>query len=220
MNCLFPTLLIALATTSAMTSVNAAVLNGSFEDLPGPLTQDGGTWDHFTSIPGWSAPSGQFLEIQSTGTLPFIGAHSGQNYAELDSDGNTTLFQDVTLAAGDHLLRFFYSPRVQTAGARLAGPSMTTNDLAYGIQGLFSGSITGAPTVAFPHSAWTEITQSFTVATAGTYRLSFAALGTGDTRGALIDSVEITPAAIPIPAAGALLLTALGTAAALRCRQS
>ena len=63
---------------------------------------------------------------------------------------------------------------------------------------------------------WTEIVARFTVGTDGLYALQFGATGTADTLGGLIDNVSIS--AVPLPAAGWMLLAGLGGIAMVRRR--
>ena len=74
------------------------------------------------------------------------------------------------------------------------------------------GMIDGALNSAFRWGQWMEVTSRFSVATAGTYSLSFFAQygsyyqGCGNC-GALIDNVSIS--AVPLPASALLLLAAV-----------
>lgn len=194
---------IALA-MSASTLSAATVVNGSFEDI-GNTTLNGSGWSFFNSIPGWTgAPTG---EVQSAPTIRQVDAQDGQYYVELDTNENSTIYQDISFGIGSYTLSFFYSPRVNDA-------SQGTNDMLYSVGNLLSGSVNDAPNLNFPYETWTEVvTDRFNVTTAGTYRLSFSGAGAenesnrcGDC-GALIDNVTI--AAVPLPAGALLLLTGL-----------
>ncbi len=204
---------LALSGTSAM---SATVANGSFEDI-GSLTLNSSGWSFFTSIPGWTgSPNG---EIQSAPTISAVNAQDGRYYAELDTNKNSTIYQDVMLDAGKYLLSFWYSPRVPASG----NPSASTNDMTFAVGSLLSGSVNGAPNAAFPHKVWTEVTSLFTVGTAGTYRLSFSGAGAQDESngcgdcGALIDNISIS--AVPLPASALFLLAGIGGLGALRARR-
>jgi hypothetical protein len=186
------------STASAATIVQ----NGGFE-----LGPDVSNWEIFSSIPGWTADPN--IEIQTADTLSQIDPNSGDRYAELDTNTNATIYQDILLDAGTYLLSFFYSPRVNDTSA-----DANTNDMSYSVAGL-SGSILGAPTLGeFNYGEWTEVTGYFTVEDDDTtVTLSFQASGETPTSGcgncgALLDDVSI--AAVPLPAGLLLMLSALG----------
>lgn len=213
----------ALAAAPTFATTNA-VANGSFEDL-GDFNLGSRNWGFFSEIPGWTgAPNG---EIQSARTIRQVDAQDGAYYVELDSNENTTIYQDVSLFAATYTLSFFYSPRVNDA-------RQGTNDMAFSVAGLLDEQLQGAPSEAFPYRSWTEVTRDFIVETAGTYRLSFSGAGAQNERngcgdcGALIDNVSLTAritdsapdlAPVPLPAAGWLMLAGIGGLGAARLRR-
>ena len=169
------------------------------------------SWAVFDSLPGWTAvPSGgPGIEVQTDETLGSIDAQNGEHYVELDSTANATIRQNVFLAAGTYVLSFWYSPRESDPD---------TNGMQYSIAGLI-GNLTGPgsdPVTAV--GQWTQIVAEFVVGTSGAYDLDFLATTRNDSLGALIDNVAI--AAVPVPAAGGLLLLGLGGLAALRRRKA
>lgn len=204
----FKTLALAACTALLTTSAGAAtILNGSFEDI-GSGTLNGNGWNHFSGIPGWTGDPN--IEIQSAQTLGSIDAQHGNYYAELDTNQDAGIYQDVALDAGSYSLSFWYSPRVN------ATPT-TTNDMTYSIMGAadtyIDTLISGAPSNMFPHGLWTNVVAEFTIDTAETITLAFAATGGSQFAGcgncgALIDNVSI--AAVPLPAGLLLMLTAIG----------
>jgi len=194
----------ALALTLLAGTAGAATIvqNGSFEDVTdGTVTHDGGSWKVYSAIPGWDATAGQGIEVQ---TNTIISAQDGDNYVELDSHpskgSNSAMAQSVWLDIGSYVLSFWYSPRTSDAG---------TNGIEYSVGSLLSGSVTGPGSDPMTSvGSWTEILAEFTVETADNYDLVFAATGTENKLGGFVDNVSIS--AVPVPAAGVLLLTALG----------
>lgn len=212
---------IALASVLALGAATAAsavtVVNGSFEDVTGSTKIAGsGSWSVYETIPGWETTAGEGIEVQ---TNTIIKAQDGNNYVELDShpnstlDGattNSTMIQDIVFAVGRYQLSFFYSPRTNDAG---------TNGINYSVGDFLIGSITGPgsdPVTVV--GEWTKVLAEFTVTTAGSYKLTFAADGTANKLGGFIDDVSIS--AVPLPAGGLLLLTALGALGVARRRKA
>ncbi len=215
---------LSVAVVSLLLSLPAGaatiVQNGSFEDLSGGVvTFDGGNWQVYSTIPGWKkvTDTGKGIEVQSNATLGSIDAHSGDKYVELDSHpgpgSNSTMQQDVTLSVGRYLLSFFYSPRTSSTGDNTINFAVTNDATS-----LVSGSVSG-PNATYKVGFWTQVDAFFNVTKAGTYALTFAAAGTENTLGGFIDDVSITPAPVPVPAAGLLLLGGLGGLAALKRRR-
>ena len=183
----------------------AIVTNGSFEDAPGfPFNSEG--WG-IGSLPGWTNTEGG-IEVQTQLTLN-LQPDDGLNYIELDGTRNYEISQLVSLLVGDYNLSFAYSPRQQDLG---------TNGIAFSVGSLLNSSVTG-PNVLNMTSVgeWTLFTYRFTVANAGSYTLAFSGLPVSDSFGGLLDNVAI--AAVPVPAAGLLLIGALGGLAVLRRRR-
>ncbi|MGB7260634.1 MAG: hypothetical protein WBC68_01085 [Albidovulum sp.] len=204
--------------TSAQASI---VQNGSFEtgvtgNIAGlnngamfsDLNTTGPSWDRWRHIDGWSTVVGAGIEIQSNRTLSTIDAHSGNHYVELDSNNNSHMAQDVFLSVGSYVLSFWYSPRTNDPA---------TNGIEYALGMLAGGKVKNGVPVGATVGNWVEITNTFMVHQAGTYNLKFAAVGTNDTLGGLLDDIAIAP--VPLPAAGFGLMAALGGLAALRRRR-
>lgn len=199
-------LVAALVAGAGAAPAATLVMNGSFEDIGSGSLNNGG-WNHFSSVPGWTGSPN--VEIQSDKTLSSIDAQDGTHYAELDTNQDAGIFQDLVLDAGNYLLSFWYSPRVDD-------PSTSTNDMFYsvseGMTTLAGGSVNGAPNPDYPHGVWTEITHYFTVDDTSDVRLSFFAdggsrySGCGNC-GALIDNISVS--AVPLPASGLMLAAGL-----------
>lgn len=215
--------ILALATTAvlACSAANAAIVsNGSFEEDPGVLGKNGNTfasmpgasggasWDIWTGgLPGWTVTGGVGLELQTANTIP-LTPYDGDYYLELDSDDNSAMEQVVTLASpGRYELSFAFSPRVD---------SPTTNAVNFGIDGLFFDTVNG-PSVDYPLGEWALVTYEFTVGAAGAYTLFFDATSVSDSFGGFVDDVQIS--AVPVPAAGGLLMLALAGLGAAKRRK-
>jgi hypothetical protein len=178
----------------AASAVNL-VVNGSFElDL-----QAAGSWNIYPSLTGWTGDPN--IELRNA-----VAGHAldGVNFVELDSNGNSAMFQDVPTFAGVHYtLVFAYSPRPQTGD---------TNDIS-----VFWGSdlltTLGGSNAGAEHD-WTVHTFDV-VGVAGDHsRLSFAAAGLSDSYGGSLDrvSLELVERQNPVPEPGtyALMLAGLG----------
>ncbi|MCD6293282.1 MAG: VPLPA-CTERM sorting domain-containing protein [Deltaproteobacteria bacterium] len=197
-----------------LTSVAGAYLiNSDFESPVVEWTNQNSVvyndWAVYNSVDGWGLLAGQGIEVQTSGTLGNINAHSGNQYVELDSDTsrhvggsfgngdtNSVMGQTVNLVAGTtYDLSFWYRSRP------LVGEStVETNGIAYG---LWSGDTLSTTFGTFGadvfYNDWTQVTYSFTANADGDYTIAFAAVGSSDKRGGFIDDVKLD--AVPIPAA-------------------
>lgn len=212
---------VAAAVLAGATFAGAATIvqNGSFEQDPGALGNNGktyaqiaagvgGGWDIYNALPGW-ATDRDGVEVQTKHTIP-LTPYDGDYYVELDTTRNSGISQDVTLGVGRYLMSFAYSPRIN---------SKTTNAIDFGIDTLFFDVVNG-PGGAFNSviGQWSLVTYAFTVTTAGQYTMFFDAASKSDSLGGFIDDIKI--ASVPVPAAGFLLFGALGGLAALRRRKA
>lgn len=192
--------LAALATSLfAAAAVQAApvnlLVNGSFEST----AVLNGNWVNVANIPGWQVQSGPGTGFEVRNNV--VGAaHGGNNYIELDTNGNTTIVQliDNLLPGAGYTLDFWYSPRV--------GQPASTNGLAVYWNNSLIDSFTAAGSNV---NVWVE--HSYQVqATAGTNRLSFAATGTSDSLGGNLDDVGLFARTgangKPLPEPGSLAL--------------
>ena len=191
------TLLAMIAVGSvAGLSAQATLVNGSFEDT----VQPSGSWNNYSSINGWTGGEyGIELRNNVAGT-----AADGNNFVELDTYHNSSMFQTVTTTLGGvYNFSFAYAPR--------AGVAADSNGIEAWFNNTLVASVTGDGTVS---SAWTEYT--FQVTGTGSDTLLFKAVGTDDSLGGSLDSVAFTATAVPEPStciAGALLLLPFGVSA-------
>lgn len=183
------------AATAAFATPTKLVVNGSFE----ADHQNAGTWGIYDTLTGWTGLPNVELRNDVAGR-----AHDGVNFVELDTTGNSGIFQDLATTSGQrYQLSFAYSPRIGTGA---------TNDISVSWNGLTVTSITGQS--GGPVDAW----QTFSFVVVGgagvTTRLGFNAIGTSDSLGASLDAVSVTalPAApVPEPSTWALLAAGLGS---------
>jgi hypothetical protein len=219
------TLIAMLAATMALAvpaGASTIVVNGSFEtgvpgDVAGSYNGNNygampgfGGWDIWDDLNGWQSVDGApGIEAQTSGTLGFA-AQDGDYYLELDTTSNSVMQQIVNLVAGAYKLSFWYAPRIGDT---------STDGIGYTLGRLAAGSVNAS--VGDTVNGWSHIVAEFTVQTAGAYALTFAAEGRSDGLGGLIDNVSIDGiAAVPVPAAGFLLLGGLGALGALKRRRA
>ncbi len=194
-----------MAATAHAAPVNL-VVNGGFEATPVAA----GAWVNVSAIPGWQVVggpgSGFELRHNAVGS-----AHGGDNFLELDSNGNTTIEQLFNgLSAGAvYELSFWYSPRI--------GQPASTNGLDVRWNG---ASLAGTITAQGDNSVnlWSEYRFDVT-ALAGKNSLRFAAMGNSDTLGGNLDDVSLV-AHVPEPGTVALTGLALAMLAWTRRRQT
>jgi hypothetical protein len=195
---------LALSLSAQAAPVNLLV-NGGFEATP----VANGSWVNVPSIPGWAVVEGPGTGFEVRNGAEGL-AHGGNNFIELDTNGNTTIEQllnDLTPGAS-YVLDFWYSPRI--------GQSSSTN----GIRVLWDGAIVNGNITGNGGNAndWTE--YSFTlVAQSGVNSLRFSAQGKSDSLGGNLDDVSLSAKPLPEPASLALVGLAVGAAGLARRRQ-
>lgn len=181
------------------------VVNGGFEATP----VASGSWVNVPSIPGWQvvAGPGTGFEVRNNdnGT-----AHSGNNFIELDTNGNTTIQQTFSsLSAGQSYdLSFWYAPRI--------GKSAQTNGISVFWNGqlLQNIALNGGNT-----TTWSEY-QFQVPALSGNNSLRFAATGLSDSYGGALDDVSLVASPLPEPPAACLALLGAGALAWVRRRHA
>lgn len=182
--------LLALALLPTLANANL-VVNGSFE----ADAQAAGTWNIYDNLAGWT---GGRLGVELRNNV--AGAASeGVNYVELDTTGNSSIYQFITTSAGTwYDLAFDYSPREGVAEASNQIKVWWGNDV-----------LTTPPLKGFnagPGNNWS--TYTFKVQGTGNDKLFFDALGTNDSYGGSLDNIRVT--AVPEPETYAMLLAGLG----------
>jgi len=152
-----------------------AIANGSFSLLPG--------------IPGWTRNFGPSIEIQRN----VAGApYEGFQLVELDSNGNSGMFQDVVTSVGQtYSFSFAYSPR--------PGVGAASNGIEVRVDGTLIDTLTGIG-LAGGLTDWTVF--SYQIVGDGLTTIDFRAVGTSDSLGGYLDDVRLT---VPEPATLALL---------------
>ena len=208
------TVLAAAALAVAASAAGAAtVFSEDFDDEALAY----GTQLNFTTDPGEVFSSGfgvrnGTVDLIAAGN-PFGIACAGGSMGCLDLNGSTgdngLLFTNLGLVAGQT-----YELSFSLSGNQ--GRNTLNDTVGYGLLRVPTASY--LETVRFDEG-FATYTQTFRVAADGTYTLFFKNGGPdSDNIGAILDNVAL--AAVPLPAAGFLLLGAIGGLAALRRRRA
>lgn len=164
------------------------IVNGSFEST----VLKPGSWAQVSTLSGWTwlAGPGTGFEVRNNVAGQ---AQDGQNYIELDTNGNTTIGQylDSLTAGAGYALSFWYAPRefqpASTNGIQVFWNGVQLGDTLTGQGG--SGNL------------WSQHQYRVT-AQAGRNLLSFASVGTSDSVGGALDNVSLNR----VPEPGSLVL--------------
>lgn len=179
-------------------TANASLINGDFEADVG---LSGTAWNIFGSIPGWTTYSGGGIEVQHNTIVP---AHSGNQYVELDSWNNSSMYQEVTgLSLGEtYELSFWYHTRTN------AGDNDNGIQVYWGESALGNLQLDIADLISSVSYEWINYSLNL-VATTESMFLGFAASGLDNSLGGFIDSVSLEPVEVSEPASLALLFIGL-----------
>lgn len=160
------------------------VSNGGFEAPV--VTGNGGDWEivpTLTSGLNWiaeylSSNPNPGLELQAgySGWTPY----SGDQYAELDGNESTKIYQDIpTIVGATYSVDYAFSPR----------PGVASNMLSVGVDGVEIDT-QSADGSSLSNTAWLDDSVTF-VATNTTTRVSFQNNDTSDSLGTFVDSVSV-----------------------------
>lgn len=182
----------------------AVVLFSDFEEAPVAF----GGFGVFDTADGWTKGAGTSgIEIQDHAAGD-PAATGGQQFVELDSHSNSSMYYDFT-SAGTFKIDFLFSPR--------PGVGPGSNPISLYLNGVLlnpPGTLTGGPLNA---TSWASYGSNSFNAGVGS-RLLFVAEGTSDSLGGYIDNIQISTA-IPEPATWATMLLGFGGLGALLRRR-
>ena len=163
----------ALLATLGSAHAQNIVVDGGFESV----SQATGSWNVYSSIPGWTTTSGSGIEVRDNVAG---NAYEGHNYVELDSNDNSAMAQTLTTHAGtQYTLSFEYSART--------GVAASSNPISVYWDGALLGTADLDGT-AQSGNVWNLYT--YTVTGTGSDVLNFAAGGISDSVGGSLDAVS------------------------------
>ena len=178
----------AIAASAFAAQAQNLVVNGSFED--NSITA--GHWITVPSALGWTGTPNIEIRNSIAGN-----AQQGSNFVELDTSGNSGMFQNVAASAGWYQLSFWYSAR--------EGVAAGSNGLNFTF-GNLSGSVLANVAGAASGNVWQQYTANVLLS-GGTTSLIFNAIGASDSLGGSLDNVSVT--AVPEPETYAMMLAGL-----------
>ena len=187
------------ASAAPVTSSGELVANGGFE----ATTVASGDWKIYTgSYSGWTLGANG-IEIRNAA----IGsAYQGNNFAELDTTGNSWISQALaTTANTTYTLTFAYSPR-SNVGSDSNGIDVYWNGAL--VQAITASGLVGDSA----GNSWTTYTYNL-LASGSSTTLKFAAAGLSDTMGGGLDAISVKAATTAVPEPASLALLGLGAAA-------
>lgn len=190
---------IAAAVTALLVSgaAQAGLVNGGFE-LPGfgPNTVNFPT---AVQVPGWeTTATDQRIEIWTT-AFNGVSAYQGNQFAELNANQVSTLYQDVTGIANGALVGYQFAHRGRAG----------VDTMRFEVRDLSNNSILFQRTVATGNNAWSFYSGSGIQATGNTLRFAFVSVAAagGPTVGNFLDAADF---GVGVPEPGVLALAAMG----------
>jgi hypothetical protein len=181
--------LAGLSFTTAWAAGPNLVVNGSFEADLIPLN----SWSIRPTITGWVGAPDIELQHDLEGNV----AQDGVQLVELDTFYNSAMSQTLN-ASGLVELSFWFKPRIGW-GAGTQGIEVSL--------GSFSSVVMATATGIGPTPQWQRFSTQVDLGSSGSAVLRFAAVGTSDMAGGLIDNVSVTAvSAVPEPSTAALAL--------------
>lgn len=195
----------ALAFTSPA-SAATTIFSDGFESVPngsgGTIGATGSGFTFVNSAGPWTAGPGpnRGIELQWGGVGGAPASNGGRVFVELDTNGNSSMFYQLT-SSGVFSLDFLFSPRPNVTSMSNLVELWLDNELL--------GSFTGPEFGTNGSTVWTQQSRTFNGVVG--QNLIFRAGGTGDSLGGYIDNTTLTlQSAVPEPDTWLLMIMGLG----------